>query len=369
MNIRIIEITGEPILHGGQEKFLSNLIEKIDYSGIDIDVLTPYVCDNTFFRELVQSKGGKVFELNLKFNPGKSRRLLFKPILSFLKDNKYDVVHVHSGSISVLAYVALASKKAGVKKVVVHSHSTGVPSLKHSFIRFFFGFIIKNNATDFLACSKDAGIMKYPRGIVDNNLIVIKNGIDIGSYKYDPDKRESKRRELGIGEDVFVIGHVGRFSHEKNHEFLIKLFFEFHNNNPNSMLLLVGDGELINIIKENVRQLNLNKSVVFTGNVDNVQDYYQAMNIFLLPSLYEGLPYVTLEAQANGMPCVLSTGVPEDAVISDCVTRLSLDDIQLWYDTILKYDDNEPIDNTDKIKMAGYDIVSTAEQVKKIYLC
>lgn len=366
--MRIIEITGEPIQYGGQEKFISNVLENMDRTGLQIDVLTPYYCDNSAFRDLIDAIGGKLYEFNLPFLPGKSRRLLLKPMTSFLKESRYDAVHIHSGSISVLAYCALAAKKAGVKRILVHSHSTGIPSVKHTIIKTVFGFVIKTCATDFLACSMDAGRTKYPKEIVENKLLILKNGIPISAYRRDEIKRSEIRKQLGIPDDRFVLGHVGRFSAEKNHHFLVEVFSQIHKELPDSKLLLVGDGELAADIEKQVESKDLRGVVIFTGNVDNVQDYYQAMDCFLLPSLYEGFPFVTVEAQAAGLPCVISTGVPTDVMISSNIFRLDLSDPQAWVKTILSLRDTPPADNTEKIKAAGYDIEDTAAYLRGLYL-
>ena len=365
--MNVIEMTGEPILHGGQEKFIENIIHNMDVSGLKIDVLTPHICNNSSFKDIIQSKGGSVYELNIPFRPGKSRRLLLKPITDFLSKEHYDVAHIHSGSISVLAYEALASKRAGIKKIIVHSHSTGISSIKQKLIRIIFGNIIKVCATDYLACSRKAGEMKFPKSIVNSRLTVIQNGIPIKKYTRDNAIREAGRHKLGIGNETYVLGHVGRFSVEKNHEFLIDLFSEIHRRIPNSKLLLVGDGELIGNIKEKVNNLGLNDLVIFTGNVDNVCDYYQGMDVFILPSQYEGFSFATLEAEAAGLPCIISTGVPENVVVGTNVQRIDLEEKEKWIETCVLYTDKPVADNEKQIRAAGFDIIDVASQIKKIY--
>ncbi len=310
---------------------------------------------------------GNIYELGLTFRPGQSRKLLYEPVKRFLNDHSYDVVHVHSGSISVLAYVAKAARSAGINKVIVHSHATGIPSIKHKAIRFLFGFMLRTNATDFLACSIEAGKMKFPHDIVKHKLVVIKNGINIANFRFCSSKRKMIRKTLGIAEDTFVLGHVGRFSKEKNHNFLIEVFDKVHEQIPNSKLLLVGAGELANDIRAKVKELGLKESVIFTGNVDNVQDYYQAMNVFLLPSIYEGLSFVTLEAQATGIPCVISTGVPEAAKIAKNVYRMDLADKQGWINNVINLKNEHPLDNSVAIHQAGYDIKDTSKQIRTLY--
>lgn len=365
--MNVIEITGEPILHGGQEKFIENVVENIDISSMRIDILTPHECNNAAFTEVIRSKGGEVYELNLPFRPGKSRKLLLEPVTGFLYGKQYDVAHIHSGSISVLAYEALAARRAGIKKIIVHSHSTGVSSLKQKVIRSVFGCILRTCATDYLACSYKAGEMKFPKGIVKKKMKIIQNGIPIEKYARDNTRRKIIRDKLNIDDETYVMGHVGRFSAEKNHLFIIDLFSEVHQRIPKSKLLLVGDGELVEKINEIVKNRGLSEDVIFTGNVDNAYDFYQGMDIFVLPSQYEGFPFVTLEAQAAGLPCIMSVGVPEIVVIGDNVQRIELEEKGKWIDACISYINRPIADNRKKIKDAGFDIVDTAKTIKMVY--
>ncbi len=365
--MRVAEITADPILHGGHEKFISNLIKNNPDKDVQIDVITPYQCENEDFRKTVAEKGGKVIALGLPFLRGKSRKLLYKPIYALLKSEHYDVVHIHSGSISALAYIARAAHKAGVGKIVVHSHSTAVQSLKHRLVKMVFGPQLTKYATDYLACSAEAGKDKFPASVVKNRLVIIKNGIAVEDYKRDEITRAKQRELLGIPEDAFVIGHVGRFAFEKNHAFLLELFEEYYKNAPDSMLLLVGDGELKDEIVEKIARSGLGDKIILTGNVDNIEDYYQVMDVFVLPSLYEGFPYVTLEAQAAGIPCVVSTGVTEEVMIGQGVVRVDLKDKELWLEEIEKARSAGITDNANAITAAGYDIRDTVETVLELY--
>lgn len=366
--MKVIEITCEPILHGGQERFLFNLIGNIDLTGLQIDVLTPYTCDNEAFKELIVNKGGSLFELNLPFCPGKSRKLLLSPVTKFLGNGGYDVVHIHSGSISALAYSAFAAKLSGIKKIIVHSHSTGAHTLKRYFIRVFFGFMMRMCVTDYLACSLEAGIMKFTNKIVKNNLHIVKNGILVDEYSRDNKKRQMMKNKLGLAENCYTIGHVGRFSKEKNHKFIIDIFSSIVKEVPCCRLLLVGDGELINEIKGDVSTRKLTEFVIFTGNVDNVQDYYQVMDCFILPSVHEGIPFVSLEAQAAGLPCVISEGVPKSVIIGKNVERVPLSDQQTWIQKIVSFKNIRPVDNSEQIRANGYAISDMVDCIRNLYI-
>lgn len=364
--LKVIEILGEPIQHGGQERFLQYLISNID-SEIIIDVITPYFCDNQTFINLVQSRRGEVFEIHQDFKPGQSRRVIYKPLFQFLRENQYEIAHIHSGSVSVLAYAARAAKKAGVKRVIVHSHSTGIKSLKHFCVKMLYGQVIKHNATDFLACSYQAGEMKYPSSVLKDKLVIISNGIQIESYKRNDEIRSKQRALLGISEGMYVIGHVGRFTYQKNHKYLVEVFYKVHQLIPDSWLLLVGEGELMEETKQQVNNLHLEEAVIFTGSVDNVQDYYQAMDVFLFPSNFEGLGYVLLEAQAAGLPCIASMAIPGDVVLSETTVVISLAEKNRWIEQTIRFQNTPNQNNAETIRDAGYDLERTVEQIRSFY--
>lgn len=365
--MRVLEITGEPILHGGQEQFIYNFVSNLRDESFTVDVLTPYNEDNTQFKDLITDRGGKVIAFGMDFNPGKSRKCLFKPVKIFLQTNQYDVVHIHSGSISVLAYMAKAAYKAGVKRVIVHSHSTGMVSTKHSLTRIAFSGMLKRYPTDYFACSYDAGADKFPSSIVQHKLDVIKNGIDLTRFRRNRDTRGRIRTDLGISEKEYVVGHVGRFSYQKNHDFLVDVFNDIHSRHPNTRMLLVGDGELMETVKAKIGHLNLEDSVVLTGNVDNTQDYYQAMDVFAFPSRFEGFGLVALEAQAVGLPCIISSEIPKDVIIGDKVISASIEDSKAWVNAIEGYLGENNVDNYLAIVNAGYDIKETVATIVDIY--
>ena len=365
--MKVLEITGEPILHGGQERFIQTLVGNINDPDIRIDVLTPYRVENQTFCETVNIHGGNVYSLDLGFTPGNSRRALLYKIDSFLANNKYDLVHIHSGSISALAYIAKAARRNGIGKVIVHSHATAANSLKHKIVQIAFRRMIEKNATDFLACSIAAGADKYTKKVVKKQLIVVPNGINVDDFKRDEEKRKSVRKELGISERQFVIGHVGRFSFEKNHQFLINVFENYRRINVNSRLLLVGDGELRDEFFQLIEEKALEECVIFTGSVDNVQDYYQAMDCFVFPSRYEGFGYVALEAQASGLPCVVSTNVPNDVLVGEHTINLPLENPYEWAKVLERFRNLQIVNNDRAITTAGYDIKKTIEVVKTVY--
>ena len=228
---------------------------------------------------------------------------------------------------------------------------------------------IMSAPTDYCACSVVAGEWKYPKAIVDHKLKVLKNGVDLEKFAFNEETKCEIRKKLAIPEDAFVLGHVGRFSYQKNHEYLIRIFAEVRKRNEHAVLMLIGDGENKPDVKKQIEELHLTDSVRFCGLVNNVNDYMQAMDVFVLPSRYEGLPIVGVEAQAAGLPVITSVNVSEELEISDLVTFLELkEDVSEWADKILSYEGKAREDASEQIRSHGYDVQFTADEIEKMYL-
>ena len=228
--------------------------------------------------------------------------------------------------------------------------------------------LLKKYATDYFACSKLAGEWLFGKENVENGKVkIIHNAVDYQKFKMNEEVRNSIRKELNI-EDKLVIGHVGRFTNQKNHTFLIDIFNEIHKKNSNSVLMLVGIGEKEDEIKEKVKKLEIEQNVLFMGFQDNVNELMWAMDVFLMPSLYEGLPVVGVEAQATGMPCFMSKDVVTDEVkITEGVKFISLNETaEKWAEEILN-SDLERKDTRDDLKKAGYFIDDMAGELADFY--
>lgn len=364
--MKILEAFGEPIADGGQESFVFGVIDKMDMAHFHIDCLTAYDCRNERYRSIIEEKGGKIYSLNLPFAPGKSRRNIRKPFASFLNEHKYDIVHIHSGSISVLSIMAEVADKLGVEKVIVHSHCTGeIDNLKHKFLRYLASLSMRKHVDLYCACSKAAAEWKFESRYARNALI-IKNGIDIEKFSFSAKRRDEWRLKLGYSDNCVVLGHVGRFCYQKNQSFLIELMTKLNNTDLDYRLLLVGDGEDRNILENLIKERNLEGKVILAGSVHNVEDYLQAMDIFLFPSLFEGLGIVVIEAQAAGLPVITSDAVPEDALCSDVMSRIPLD-IKMWTEKIEKMQKYYRENNDDHLIRNGYDIGETSRVVGALY--
>ena len=367
--MKILEAFGEPISNGGQESFVMNVVTHMDLSNKTVDLLTPYYCDNEHYKSKIESLGGKVFVLNKSFEPGKSRFNICSTLDDFFKMNKYDVVHVHSGSISVFGIYAYYAKKNGIKKVIVHSHSSiEKKSLKNTILRYVCNVFLKNNVDVYCACSKIAGESKFIDSVVKNKLVIVKNGIDIEKFRFNKKTRSLLRDSLGINNNELVIGHVGRFSDEKNHTFLIDIFNQVSKLQPLSKLMLIGSGELEYNIRDKVKTLGLEEKVLFIGNVNNVYDYYQAMDCFVLPSKFEGLGMVGIEAQCSGLPCIVSDGCPEELNVTDLLQYVSLNEgAEKWGEEVINHKYSDRNDRLISIGSSGFNMKSEISKIEQLY--
>ena len=284
-------------------------------------------------------------------------RLIFNDRLyKFLKKNKYDIVHINSGAFFFTFFCVIIARICKVKRVIVHSHNTPkINIIKKILIKILNPFY-RSMIDVRLACSKDAS-----KSLFTKDSIILKNGIDIDKYKYNEKTRNKIRKELGI-ENKTVYGHVGCFNKQKNQEFLIDLFNELKDN---SILLLIGTGRLESKVKLKAKKLKLEDKVLFLGYRNDIGDLLSAMDVFLFPSIYDGLGISVIEAQASGLPVYASLGVPDEANISS-FTKINSFNVEDWVDSIEVKKINR-VDAYKKIKKAGYDIKDTTEELEKIY--
>lgn len=350
--IVIAQIIGKWV-GGGVESVIMNYYRNIDKSEVQFD----FICDNDStdipYKE-IEKLGGKVILIPPYQKIFKYHRELKK----VLKDGNYKIVHSHINTLSVFSL--FAAKCAGVPIRIAHSHSTtNKKEWKKNLLKIILRPLIKLFATDYMACTEHAGRWMFgDRQYEKGNVYLLNNAIDLEKFKYDETVRKEKRKELGIENDTFVIGHVGRFVEQKNHKFLIDIFNELYKSNKKVMLLLVGQGPLMDEIKEKVKTLRLDKCVKFLGQRQDINDLYQAMDLFLFPSLYEGLGMVMIEAQCSGLQCICSTEVPKIVKITDKIYFIDLkESYSVWVSKInecIKKNNIRTIKN--EITKSGYDI-------------
>ncbi|MET3655503.1 glycosyltransferase family 1 protein [Sporosarcina psychrophila] len=349
---------------GGIENMILNYYSHMDRENIKFDFITHGKNGNLepYFEQL----GSEIYFVPPLRNSIRENLRLTRKIIA---NGNYDVVHSHIGISSVFSMYF--SKRFSIQTRITHSH---LAFRKESFLRRIIIRILRffnnNYSTQLLACSKDAGKYLWGEKAVSNGSVkVINNAIDIEKFRFNKLSRNNIRHELNI-EDKFVIGNVARFDYQKNHEFLIKIFSEIYKVNKESILLLVGNGELEDEVKKQVDKLGLKEAVKFLGVRNDVHKLMHAMDVFLLPSRYEGLGMVFIEAQANSL---ISFGsdiiVPKEAKATDLMNFISLDKSpDYWANEVLNYKDGYIRESTtEQIKKAGFDIRNECGKLVDIY--
>lgn len=361
--IRILHILGKrPV--GGVGAFLYNMHNNIDTNKIQFDYVFSGSSNSGIFDEKVKKLGGKVYVLpELKY--GNMIKYIKELNKIFKNHPEYKVIHGHSPNLGII-YLSLA-KIYGVKNRIVHSHSTKYSDSKLKSIRNYFLHIpIKKLSNIHLACSKKAGMFLFNDS---ESVKVINNSINIDKFCFNEDMRIKLRTDLEL-KNKFTIGHVGNFVSVKNHKMIIDIFNEIQVMHPDSVLLLLGKGELEEEIKEKVKYFGLDNKVKFLGYKENIADYMNAMDVFLLPSFFEGFPVSTIEAQANGLPCYISDTVSKEIKIINETQFISLNNTpKYWANKILEVNLNySRYEKNKEVRNAGYDIKVTATDMEKFYL-
>ena len=353
---------------GGAEAMIMNYMRNINRDVIKFDFLTNRDY-RAAYEDEIEFLGGKVYHMCPMY-PGKFRQYK-REVREFLKAHpEYKIIH---SNLEERSYFALKeAKKLGVPVRISHSHNRPLGFDAKLLVRYYFRFMLKFYNTHMFACGVEAGDWLYGKKNRDK-VIVMNNDIDAGQYTYNSEKSIKMKKVLGV-ENKLVIGHVGRFFAQKNHPFLIDIFNEVHKKNPDAVLLLVGGGELDdslkNQMKQKVKDLGLEEAVQFLGVREDVADVMQAFDLFLLPSLFEGLPVTMVEAQASGLPCVISDKVPIQCDITGNVKVVGLDESpETWAEQVLAFvDEFERKDTYDKIQKAGFDIKENAKWLEEFYV-
>lgn len=362
--LRIAHVMGKCVGGGGVEAVVLNYYRHIDKNKIQFD----FICDSDSPKipyEEVERLGGRI----ILVPPYQKIFLYRKQLLNILKKYKYCIIHSHINTLSV--FPLSVAKKANIPIRIAHSHST---TNKKEFIRNVIKQVLrpfsKKYATHYFACSKIAGIWQFGKKEYDKgNVVILNNAIDVDKFKYNKDVRQEIRKELGIRDNMLVLGHIGRFVTVKNHKFLVKIFKSIHDKKADSVLLMAGNGPLMDEIKEQVNNLGLSDSVMFLNLRTDAERLYQAFDIFVLPSLYEGLPVVGVEAQAAGVPCFLSSSVTSETKILNKTQFISLDKTpDEWCKLILANYNLEKRKNTAKeLINKNFSIKDEAKKLEKKY--
>ncbi len=357
---------------GGVEAILLNYYRHIDKNKIQFD----FICDEDSNTSIIPVKeiedmGGRV----IMCPPYQKVFKYQKFMINLFKKNKYKIVHSNINTLSV--FPLRAAKKAGVPVRIAHSHSTSNPKeWKKNLIKNILRPFSKKYANVYFACSELAGRYLFGNKTFDEGKVtIINNAIDVEKFVYNEDIRKKVRNELKekckseINDDTLIVGHIGRFVKQKNHEFLIDIFNEIYKRKENSVLVLVGQGPLQKEIEEKVNNLGLQNRVLFLGQRNDANELYHAMDVFVLPSLYEGLPVVGVEAQAAGLLCKLSNAMTKETKILDTTNFIDLNlPAEVWAEKIIEdYEKFERKNVSKEFENNGFNIKKEAKKLEDKY--
>lgn len=344
---------------------IMEIYRKIDKELIQFD----FVIDNNdekFYVPEIERMGGRVYVLEkYKFFNHFSFVRLWK---KFLKEhNEYKIIHCHVRSV---ASIVLKIAKQYEIKTICHSHSTSNGKGLKSLLKQILQRQIPKYTDCFMACSKESAKWLYGEKIAKSkNCFIINNAIDSKKYSFDNDIRQDIRKKIGIDSETILIGQIGRIEYVKNHEFSINLFKKLiKKTNKKYKLIIIGDGSLKSKIYNLCNEYGILNNAIFTGNVNNVNEYLQAIDLLLMPSYYEGLPLCLVEAQAASLKCIISDNIYDGIIINNLIKQLSIFDVDSWikYIANLKYPTKRE-NYYKEIKKSGFDINDNIEKLKKIY--
>lgn len=377
---KILLVHAGPGMRGGIETFLRTWTKNADKDAYEFTWYIPgTIIDEEFISEFrrdgVLIIEGKKCELGIRerttWDKIKETTYIVRDVSDILNRQDFDAIHIHSGVPEFHALVLLAAKCCHVKQRISHAHGTPArPKWSKAIMEFVARGIVIAAATRYAACSRHAARYLFGRKAAGKAMIV-NNCIDTEKFAFSMPAREEYRRKFGL-ENQFVIGHVGRFAPQKNHEFLIDIFRCVVEREQNARLLLLGTGPLEAQLRDGVERYGLSEKVIFAGGSDAVQNYMCAMDAFVLPSLWEGLPLVGIEAQANGLPCIFSDAITKEADLSVGARFVSLQEpAEVWSQEILLsqagVDANERSKAHLKVRGAHYDIHDLPGFMKDLY--
>lgn len=356
--IKVLHVLGSMNM-GGIQMFLMNILRNIDTKKIQFD----FVCmnDKNYFQDEIEALGGNVFCIGSHKKILNHKKLLFQ----VLNENEYDYIHIHSGNSLCVVDSYLVKKHNKNHKVIYHSHNSSTKSVAlHKICK---PFVTKYNDYYF-ACSTEAAKWMYPKWVISSKqYTLISNGIDVKKFLYSKERETNVSESLNL-KDCFVVGHVGRFNIQKNHRFLIDIFYKIAEKKENAKLLLMGAGSLEAEIKEKVRSLGIEDKVCFLGNRNDVEDVLCACDVFVFPSLHEGLPLTLIEAQSSGVSCYISDVISDEVIITPLIKKISLEETaEQWADKICKCVEEDRIKNNEIVENSKYNLEFTVQYLSDFY--
>lgn len=360
--IRVLYVNGGIMQRGGIESYMMNYYRHLDRNKIQIDFIV-HGYGRGVYDDEIQSMGGKIYHV-----PVKSKNLIGNiiGIYNICEKGNYQIIHSHMDAMSYLPLKI--AKICGIPVRIAHSHNTDY--LTQNKVKRWLNnkarAKIPRVATDLFACSQKAGEWLYG----EKKFEIVYNAIDIEKFQYNESIRQKIRNLLGLDEADIVIGHIGRFEYQKNHEFLIDVFSAVHKENPRFKLIMVGDGSLKDEMKQKVRELEVSADACFfIDSCNNANEYYNAFDLLCFPSHFEGLSVVLIEAQCNGLHCIVSDTTSREADISDNISFKPIGEkhINEWKKIIMNFDYLHDVASSRRVVEKGYSIESEAELLQKRY--
>lgn len=371
MKKRVLEVNVDDLNMGGVYSLVKNVVinndrdVKIDIAAIErfssqrnVNSFKDYNCD--------------VYNVGYVGNKILKQFFVFFNICKLIKKGKYEYVHIHADVANKLFVSGIAARLSGAPRVILHSHAAGVDGENRK-MKYLIHILLRRSlryiATDLVACSDVAAEWMFPN-VKKKNVMVIKNGIDLEKFRFDLGKRQNIRKKLNIQSKI-LIGHIGRFCYQKNHDYLLKILEAMKQKKFQASLLLVGEGPDEQKIREQVRINKLENDVIFYGLSDSVNELFMAMDIFVLPSHFEGLPIVGVEAQATGLPVIFSDKITQQAKLTSNVIYLGIEDdnVDEWTEKIWQMTHQDV--NRDKayfnLKEKKFDIKDTVYSFMRLY--
>lgn len=367
--LRILNVT-RVFKAAGIESFIMNMYRNIDRTKVQFDFLI-MSDEPSDYAEEIQSLGGRKYTISVKAdNTFIKIQQEAKVFYKFLCEHEYKVVHIHYTTPLRAPYL-LAAKKAGVPVRIYHSHSAEVSgkSKIKLWIYNYYRKKISEWATDYFACSKVAADWMFEKELINTEKVrVIYNGIDTKRFSYNTVARANIRKQMNL-EASFVIMHTGRFLLQKNHTFIIDIFKQIKEMQPNAKLLLLGTGDLLEEIQQKVAKLKLTEDVYFLGVKKNVEEYLSASDCYLMPSLYEGLPVAAVEAECSGLPCIMSTNITKEVALTPNAKFISLNEpATQWANEIIKTQQIDRVDASNLVEQKGYSVKDVVNKLQNFYI-
>ena len=348
---------------GGIESMLMNYYRNIDRSKVQFDFLL-HCKHKSHYEDEISSLGGRIYRVP-SYHP--KDLIKYKKALKmfFAEHKEYKVVHSHIKFYGL--YVLKAAKKAKVPMRIAHAHTANkfYKFDKTLPFRMYTRFWFKYQYTHVYACSPEAAEYMAPK----KPYTIMNNAIDVPAFRYNESERAEVRKSLNLSDGTLLVGHVGRFTPEKNHFFILTVFKELVDTGINAHLILVGNGRLHSEMIQKAKEMGISDHVTFTGVRKDISSLMSAMDIFIFPSVFEGFPVTLVEAQSSDLPCVISDTFTKTAIISDKVSVLSLEDTPMaWAKVISNINTKHRTDNTQTMINAGLDIKANAKHLENVYL-